>query len=282
LRREKPFETPAVISGFWPIKDEIDIRPLMIELFNSGCQLALPVVQGRAKPLLFRAWRPGDPLEAGVFGTLQPSARRETLEPDALIVPMLACDEQGQQGFDRPARLRATAPRWREQFLHHLHRGAQDRDAKTSLEVEPGVTAGDFLQGFYLRTRDALSEKNRTSVTITLPDVSPRSIGMLIALYERVVGLYGLTHRESTRIISLESKRGRSGWRRDRVGTQTRRRAQGRARKIVHRRGTRRRAGSPDSTEIAFKILEHLAANKGSGVKKRTKTPWFNSTYRAG
>ena len=95
LRREKPFRTPAVVSGFWPIKDEIDVRPLMMELFVSGCQVALPVVQGRGKPLLFRAWRPGDPLEAGVFGTLQPPARREPLEPDALLVPLLACDEEG-------------------------------------------------------------------------------------------------------------------------------------------------------------------------------------------
>ena len=95
FQREQPFETPAVVSGFWPIKDEIDIRPLMIALHNAGCQLALPVVQGRGRPLLFRAWRPGDPLEQGVFGTLQPSARRETLEPGALIVPMLACDEEG-------------------------------------------------------------------------------------------------------------------------------------------------------------------------------------------
>jgi 5-formyltetrahydrofolate cyclo-ligase len=94
-RRETPFATPAIVSGFWPIKEEIDIRPLMIELFNTGCQMALPVVQGRGKPLLFRAWRPGDPLEAGVFGTLQPSARRETVEPDALLVPLLACDEAG-------------------------------------------------------------------------------------------------------------------------------------------------------------------------------------------
>ncbi|GEP55390.1 5-formyltetrahydrofolate cyclo-ligase [Reyranella soli] len=95
FEREQPFETPTVVSGFWPIKDEIDIRPLMIELHNGGCQLVLPVVQGRGKPLLFRAWRPGDPLEQGVFGTLQPSPKRETLEPDALIVPMLACDEEG-------------------------------------------------------------------------------------------------------------------------------------------------------------------------------------------
>jgi 5-formyltetrahydrofolate cyclo-ligase len=95
LRRERPIDTPAVVSGFWPIKEEIDIRPLMIELSNEGCQLALPVVQGKGKPLIFRAWRPGDPLEAGVFGTLQPSAKREVMEPDALIVPLLACDEEG-------------------------------------------------------------------------------------------------------------------------------------------------------------------------------------------
>ncbi|MBX9944491.1 MAG: 5-formyltetrahydrofolate cyclo-ligase [Reyranella sp.] len=95
LRRERPIAAPAVVAGFWPIRDEIDIRPLMIDLFNAGCQMALPVVQGRGRPLLFRAWRPGDPLEAGVFGTLQPSARREVLEPGALLVPLLACDRDG-------------------------------------------------------------------------------------------------------------------------------------------------------------------------------------------
>jgi 5-formyltetrahydrofolate cyclo-ligase len=95
LRREKPIATPTTVSGFWPIKEEIDIRPLMVDLLNQGCQLALPVVQGKGLPLLFRAWRPGDSLEAGVFGTLQPSAKREVVEPDALIVPLLACDEEG-------------------------------------------------------------------------------------------------------------------------------------------------------------------------------------------
>ncbi len=95
FEREQPFETPAVVSGFWPIRDEIDIRPLMLELHDAGCALALPVVQGRGKPLLFRAWQPGDALEQGVFGTLQPLAERDTLVPDALIVPMLACDREG-------------------------------------------------------------------------------------------------------------------------------------------------------------------------------------------
>jgi len=94
-RLERPVETPTVVSGFWPMAEELDIRPLMIELHNQGCQLALPVVVAKRQPLVFRAWRPGDPLEAGVFGTLHPSPKREVVEPDALIVPLLACDEEG-------------------------------------------------------------------------------------------------------------------------------------------------------------------------------------------
>ena len=94
-RLERPVQTPAVVSGFWPMAEELDIRPLMMELANQGCQLALPVVVAKRQPLVFRAWRPGDPLEAGVFGTLHPSPKREVVEPDALIVPLLACDEEG-------------------------------------------------------------------------------------------------------------------------------------------------------------------------------------------
>jgi len=94
-RREQPFATPAIVSGFWPMAEELDIRPLMIELHNQGCQIALPVVVAKRQPLVFRAWRPADPLEAGVFGTLHPSPKREVLEPDALIVPLLAVDDEG-------------------------------------------------------------------------------------------------------------------------------------------------------------------------------------------
>jgi 5-formyltetrahydrofolate cyclo-ligase len=93
--REVPIELPVIVSGFWPIQEEIDVRPLMHALSDRGCRLALPVVQGRGKRLLFRAWRPGEPLETGVFGTLQPLASSETVEPDTLLVPMLACDGEG-------------------------------------------------------------------------------------------------------------------------------------------------------------------------------------------
>ena len=95
LRRERPVEAPAIVAGFWPIKDEIDIRPLMNEFLAQGCRLALPVVHKRGEALTFRSWRPGDALEAGAFGTLQPLAEVETLDPDVLLVPLLACDEDG-------------------------------------------------------------------------------------------------------------------------------------------------------------------------------------------
>ncbi len=58
------------------------------------------------------------------------------------------------------------------------------------LEVEPGVTAGDYLSGFLYGTRDALWENGRESMTITVGEVSAFSVGVLIALYERAVGFY--------------------------------------------------------------------------------------------
>ncbi|HAV12987.1 MAG TPA: glucose-6-phosphate isomerase [Opitutae bacterium] len=59
-----------------------------------------------------------------------------------------------------------------------------------SIEVETGTTSGDFLQGFYLGTRDALYENGRQSVSITIKEVTPEAVGQLIALFERAVGLY--------------------------------------------------------------------------------------------
>ena len=70
-------------------------------------------------------------------------------------------------------------------FLEALRDRAGD-----SLEVESGVTSGDYLFGFLEGTRQALADNGRRSMTLTLPDVSARSIGALIALYERAVGLY--------------------------------------------------------------------------------------------
>lgn len=62
--------------------------------------------------------------------------------------------------------------------------------AGSSIEVDAGTTTGDYLQGFYLGTRDALYENGRQSITITIDEVTPAAVGQLIALFERAVGLY--------------------------------------------------------------------------------------------
>lgn len=60
-----------------------------------------------------------------------------------------------------------------------------------SIEVEPGAATGDFLQGFLRGTRLALYEGDRDSITVSLPEVTPYTVGALIALYDRAVGFYG-------------------------------------------------------------------------------------------
>jgi len=74
-------------------------------------------------------------------------------------------------------------------FIEVLEDGAPHALA-TTLEVEPGVTSGDFLEGFLAGTRKALDEAGRPSVTITLPWIDAATVGALIALFERAVSLY--------------------------------------------------------------------------------------------
>jgi len=61
----------------------------------------------------------------------------------------------------------------------------------TVLEVENGITSGDYLHGFLRGTRSALYESGRESITVNIPEVNAFNIGALIALYERAVGFYG-------------------------------------------------------------------------------------------
>jgi glucose-6-phosphate isomerase len=63
--------------------------------------------------------------------------------------------------------------------------------ASARFEVEPGVTSGDYLQGFLRGTRAALYEGERDSITLSIPQVDAFQVGALIALYERAVGFYG-------------------------------------------------------------------------------------------
>ena len=81
--------------------------------------------------------------------------------------------------------LREGIPNFFATFIEVLEGRAGD-----SIEVEPGATSGDFLSGFLLGTRQALYENHRDSITVTIPQVNPTTIGALIALYERAVGFY--------------------------------------------------------------------------------------------
>jgi 5-formyltetrahydrofolate cyclo-ligase len=90
--------TPGtIVSGFSPMKSEINPVPLMRKLSDAGAQLALPVVQARGKPLIMRAWHFGAPLKAGQWGIREPTPDAAEVAPDILIVPLAAFDRAGHR-----------------------------------------------------------------------------------------------------------------------------------------------------------------------------------------
>ena len=96
-RQGLAMEPGWVVSGYWPLRDELDIRHLLTELHGEGMQLALPVVQGRGKPLLFRRWRPDDELVPAGFGLSEPPADAPERVPRVVLAPLLAVDPQGNR-----------------------------------------------------------------------------------------------------------------------------------------------------------------------------------------
>jgi 5-formyltetrahydrofolate cyclo-ligase len=85
----------VIVSGFMPLKSEINPLPLMQKLAEAGARLALPVIAGRGKPLIMRAWQFGAPLDRGQWGIREPKADAPEVEPDVLLVPLLAFDRSG-------------------------------------------------------------------------------------------------------------------------------------------------------------------------------------------
>ena len=148
-----------------------------------------------------------------------------------------------------------------------------------SLQIEPDVTSGDYLNGFFQGTRGALSDKGRESITITIERINARSLGVLIALYERAVGFYGslinvnayhqpgveagkkaaalVIHLQKETLTFLRQEKGKSFT----------------AEEIASA------IGSKEEVETIFKFLEHVAANMDHGIKKISATPPFLSRY---
>lgn len=86
----------AAIGGYWPIGTELDPRPLLVALHQRGHVIGLPRTQAR-QPLVYHRWSPDDPLVPGKFGILMPGHDRPVVEPDVLILPMLAFDAGGMR-----------------------------------------------------------------------------------------------------------------------------------------------------------------------------------------
>jgi 5-formyltetrahydrofolate cyclo-ligase len=85
----------AIVSGFMPLKSEINPVPLMHKLAAAGAALALPAIAGRGRPLTMRAYAFGDLLAAGQWGIREPTPDAPAVEPDLLLVPLLAFDRRG-------------------------------------------------------------------------------------------------------------------------------------------------------------------------------------------
>ena len=90
------FAPGAVISGFWPIRSEADIRPLMAHLRTRGAQLCRPVVLDR-ETIIFRELAVGAPVIKTGFGTTGPGPEAAVLDPDILLVPLSAFDRAGHR-----------------------------------------------------------------------------------------------------------------------------------------------------------------------------------------
>src|SRR5262245_44275209 len=86
-----------IVSGFMPLKSEINPLPLLRALAAAGARLSLPVVAGRGKPLVMRAYAPGEPLAAGVWGIREPKPDAPEVLPDVVIVPLLAFARSGHR-----------------------------------------------------------------------------------------------------------------------------------------------------------------------------------------
>jgi glucose-6-phosphate isomerase len=148
--------------------------------------------------------------------------------------------------------LREGVPNFFAVFVRVLEDGGPSR------EVEPGATAGDYLHGFLLGTRAALFENGRESMTITIPRVDARTVGGLIALFERAVGLYaGLVginayhqpgveagKKAAASVLALQGKVLAALSDAPQTAEQV-----------------AALAGEPEAVESVYLILEHLAAN---------------------
>ena len=174
--------------------------------------------------------------------------------------------------------LREGVPNFFATFIEVL----KNRDGDSISVDDEGMDSGDYLHGFFLGTRDALYEKDRKSVTLTISEVTPSAVGGLIALFERAVGLYA-----SLVGINAYHQPGVEAGKKAASAILAVRKAV-----IDHlnsNQGTAQTAsqiaeaiGQPEKTTWIFKILESLAVNQASSFKRISGSQPLEDQFLAG
>ena len=172
--------------------------------------------------------------------------------------------------------LREGVPNFFATFLEVL----KDREGP-SMEVEPGATSGDYLSGFLQGTRTALYENGRESMTITVEMLDARTIGALIALYERAVGLYAsLININAYHQPGVEAGKKAAGAvlaLQEKIQAYLR---QEKGRELTAKE-IARAIGARDETEAVFRILLHAAANPDHGLTMVREKDICESRFKA-
>jgi 5-formyltetrahydrofolate cyclo-ligase len=86
---------PSVVSFYWPMRSECDVRPLIARIRRRGIQVALPAKLGDV--FVFRRWAEGEPLHSGTFGTTEPPPASPAVNPDFIVLPLLGFDRFGNR-----------------------------------------------------------------------------------------------------------------------------------------------------------------------------------------
>ncbi|PBC10776.1 5-formyltetrahydrofolate cyclo-ligase [Mesorhizobium sp. WSM3859] len=90
------FEPGRIVSGFWPMRSEVDVRPLMFALREKGARLCLPAILDKTT-IVFRELVRGAPMVEMGFGTIGPHEEAEVLDPTLMLVPLAAFDARGHR-----------------------------------------------------------------------------------------------------------------------------------------------------------------------------------------
>jgi glucose-6-phosphate isomerase len=157
----------------------------------------------------------------------------------------------------------------------------KDREGRSSM-MDGKATSGDYLNAFLQGTRRALSEKDRESITLTIEKIDARSIGILIALYERAVGFYAsLINVNAYHQPGVEAGKKAAG-----LAIQLQAKALAFLKKEKGKSFTAEEIASaisaPEEVEMLFKMLEHAAFNRDHPIQKISATPPFLSKYHYG